>query len=168
MEGRGFTLVEMMISLAVLAIVAAGATPGLRGFLRDCQRTATVDGLVHAIHAARRMAGLTGVPVELCPTLDGLGCSGQFLWNGDLLLQPVPAGRFAARVLPAPSRPSVQSVRANRSAITFAPLRPSATTASVTVCDDRGPAFARVVIVSRSGRPRVSERDASGRPPGCP
>lgn len=168
MDGRGFTLVEMLVALALLAVLATAAAPGLRDFLRDCRRTAAVNGLVHAVHTARRLAGLTGLRVELCPTRDGQECSGQLLWDDDLLLRPAAASDLPPRILPAPARAPVLAIRANRSAIAFTPLRPAATTATLTVCDGRGASSALAVIVSRSGRPRVSSRDAGGEPLVCP
>ena len=168
MDGRGFTLVELSIALALLAALALAGVPSLREFLRDCERAATVNGLLQAVHGARRMAAISGRRIELCPTRDGVDCSGDFLWQGDLLLRPDAGGTLAPRVLPSPARHGWQSVRANRIALTFTPLRPAATTATLTVCDDRGARAAVAVIVSRAGRPRIADRDPGGRALVCP
>jgi type IV fimbrial biogenesis protein FimT len=168
MDGRGFTLVELLIALALAAAVAVTGIPSLREFLRDCERTATVQALLQAVHSARRLAALSGHRVELCPTRNGEDCSGDLLWDGNLLLRPAPGSELTPRVLPSQVRRPPQTVRANRSALTFAPLRPSATTATITVCDDRGPRAALAIVVSRTGRPRVAARDASGDPWSCP
>ena len=168
MDGRGFTLVELSIALALLGALALAGVPALREFLQDCERTATVNGLLQAVHGARRMAAVSGRRVELCPTRDGVDCSGEFLWEGDLLLRPEAGGTLSPRILPSPARRSLQTVRANRSALSFTPLRPAATTATLTVCDDRGARAAVAVIVSRAGRPRVADRDPGGRTLVCP
>jgi type IV fimbrial biogenesis protein FimT len=168
MDGRGFTLVELLLALALAAALAVAGVPALREFLRDCERTATVDALLQAVHGARRLAALSGRRVELCPTRNGEDCSGEFLWDGDLLLRPQPGGELTPRVLPSLARRPPQKVRANRSALAFAPLRPSATTATITVCDDRGPRAAVAVVVSRTGRPRIAARDANGDAWSCP
>jgi type IV fimbrial biogenesis protein FimT len=60
------------------------------------------------------------------------------------------------------------AVTANRTTLSFRPFGQVAVTATFTFCDDRGPADARAVIVSQTGRPRVSDRNASGRPLDCP
>jgi type IV fimbrial biogenesis protein FimT len=168
MEGRGFTLIELLLALAVLAVLALLALPSLGDFVRDCRRTVTVNGLVHAIHTARRLAALSGRQVELCPTRNGRDCSGEEAWQGDLLLRPHEDSDLLPRVLPLQAGQQSQTVQANRVALTFAPLSPGATTATFTVCDDRGARAATSVIVSRTGRPRVAQRDGSGRPLVCP
>lgn len=163
---RGFTLLEMSVALALLAVLALLAGPGLRDYLQDCRRSATVNALGHAVHTARQLAGVRGVAVELCPTADGAECTGRLDWRGDLLLRS--ADGAALRVITATASGAQQSVRGNRPVLSFAPLAPSASTATLTVCDDRGPRAAAAVIVSRSGRPRFAVRDASGRPLVCP
>ncbi len=162
MDGRGFTLIELSIALSLAALLAIVAIPGMREFLRDCEQSTTVSALLQAIHGARRLAAMSGRAVDLCPTRNGEDCSGDLLWDGDLLLRPGPDSQIAPRVLPLPGRRAMQTVRANRSVLTFAPLRPSATTATVTVCDTRGARAAVAIIVSRAGRPRIAKRDASG------
>lgn len=168
MAAKGFTLIEMSVAMAVVALLGLLATPTLRDYLRDCRRAATVNGLAHAAHTARALAGSIGLPVELCATVDGLDCRGGTDWTGHLLLRAAGGPGGPLRVLPLASVASRQSVRSNRDVIRFAPLVPSATTATLTVCDDRGPAAAAAVIVSRSGRPRIAYRDASGRALVCP
>jgi hypothetical protein len=40
-------------------------------------------------------------------------------------------------------------------------------TATFTFCDDRGSPAARAVIISQTGRPRVSDRSAANTPLAC-
>jgi type IV fimbrial biogenesis protein FimT len=60
------------------------------------------------------------------------------------------------------------AVTGNRTTLSFRPFGQVGVTATFTFCDDRGPPAARAVIVSQAGRPRVSDRNASGRPLACP
>jgi type IV fimbrial biogenesis protein FimT len=168
MDGRGFTLFELLLALALMAALAMAGVPTLREFIRDCERTAAVNGLLQAIHSGRRLAALSGRHVDLCPTRDGLACSDGAPWAGNLLLRPHSSGDLQPRVLPSPGQGASRTIRANRAALTFSPLRPAATTATFTLCDDRGSRAAVAVVVSRSGRPRVTAHDASGRPLQCP
>ena len=59
-------------------------------------------------------------------------------------------------------------IRANRDAFTFRPFDLRATNGTVVFCDERGSEHARAVIVSPTGRPRTSPRDASGDALVCP
>jgi prepilin-type N-terminal cleavage/methylation domain-containing protein len=63
---KGFTLLEIMVTLMVMAIVAAMATPSLREFvLRSQIRSATGD-LVTSFALARSEAILRGANVAVC------------------------------------------------------------------------------------------------------
>jgi len=168
MSPKGFTLLEMLAAMAVLALIGLLATPSLRDYLRDCRRAAAVNAVAHAVHTARTLAGSIGQSVELCATTDGRHCAGGTDWAGSLLLHAPASTAGPLRVVPLSLGRSRQSLRSNREVLRFAPLVPSATTATLTVCDDRGSPSAMAVIVSRTGRPRIADRDASGRRLACP
>lgn len=173
MAARGFTLIELLVAVALLAILATLAAPGLGEYLRNCRRAATVNALSHSIHTARALASVRGRAVILCPSADAANCTGGRDWSGGLLIRPDEPDAAAARTSPLrriqlAAAAGRQSVRSNRDSIRFAALSPAATTATLIVCDDRGASAARAIIVSRTGRPRVSERDASGQKLQCP
>jgi type IV fimbrial biogenesis protein FimT len=168
----GLTLVEMLVVVALLAAAATLAAPAFGELLRDTRRAAALTALSHTLHAARTAAATSGRSIRVCGTRDGRSCSGETRWDPALLQRPAAAtgGEAAAlsRVIALPAGRGAPTVRANRAFIDFAPLAPSASTATITVCDDRGPPAARALIVSRTGRLRVSERSASGEPLTCP
>ena len=66
-------------------------------------------------------------------------------------------------------QPRIERLRidANRNALLYWPVSLAGTTASIVFCDERGSGAARAIIVSHTGRPRVSQRDASGRALRC-
>jgi hypothetical protein len=59
------------------------------------------------------------------------------------------------------------SLTANRTTLSFRPFGQMGVTATFTFCDDRGSPAARAVIISQTGRPRVSDRSASNTPLLC-
>ncbi len=64
-RSSGFTLVELIITIAIVAILAALALPSFREFNIRMQVTDTTNGLVHALTLARSEAGKRGLDVEI-------------------------------------------------------------------------------------------------------
>jgi len=171
MGARGFTLIELLVALSLLVVLSLIAAPSFGNYLRDCRRSAAADAITHAVHAARLLAATHGLPVEICPSRNGRDCAPGADWSGMLLLRQRPAATpdaSAVRIVQLPTGKPQLTVHVNRDSIRFTPLVPAATAATITVCDDRGADFAAAVIVSRSGRPRQSGRDAGGAPLQCP
>jgi type IV fimbrial biogenesis protein FimT len=69
-EGRGFTLVELMVTVAVVAILLSIGAPQLRVFLEKQQIKADVNQLTSSIHLARSEALKRNGPVSICPLAD--------------------------------------------------------------------------------------------------
>jgi type IV fimbrial biogenesis protein FimT len=165
----GFTLLEMLLVVALLSIGAMLAAPAFGELLRDTRRAATINTLAHALHGARTAAATSGRAIRLCGTRDGRSCSGELRWSPVLLLRPaVDDDPALTRLVALPAGSGAPSVHSNRAWIEIAPLAPAATTATLTVCDDRGAEAARALIVSRTGRSRISARSASGTLLSCP
>lgn len=171
---NGHTLPELMFVLAILAGTLGYGVPQFRDFLQDSARTREVNGLVHGIHLARSEAIKRNGAVSLCPSPDGETCgpagtpwhSGWIVFVNRDRDQPAirDDGEDLLRVHQA--WPAGQ-VSANRATLTFRAFGQMGVTATFTFCDRRGPRAARAVIVSQTGRPRTSSRDASGRPLAC-
>ncbi len=157
----GYTLLELLVALALTAILATIAYPGFAVWLLDSRRDAIVTTALHAVHAARQFAATRDESIELCGTLDAVHCSGGGDWSRGLLV--VGADGTVHRNLPSSQPDHGPTLRSNRAVIRFEPGASFASPATIIICDRRGGHAARAVIVSRSGRPRVSERDASNR-----
>lgn len=63
--GRGFTIIEMLTAMAVLAISLALAAPALSGFVRNNRVRAAQSELVSSLMLARTEAARRGVPVHV-------------------------------------------------------------------------------------------------------
>ena len=67
---RGFTLVELMVTMVIVAILMTLAVPGMQQFLLRRAVIAHTDSLVSSIRYARSEALKGGLPVTVCNTAD--------------------------------------------------------------------------------------------------
>ena len=72
----GFTLTELMITVAVLAIVVTIAVPSFTNLINSNRLTAAANELVATVQTARMEAVRRNSSVVLCPTVNGTACSG--------------------------------------------------------------------------------------------
>jgi type IV fimbrial biogenesis protein FimT len=161
----GHTLTELMAILGIAAILAAAAVPLFSTLLLDSRMNATVATAMHAVNLARQFSATRGETIRLCGSADERQCSGTVDWSVGLLLAD-DAGGFR-RSLGLADSSGAPRLRSNRAMLSFEAGSGFATPATFVVCDRRGASAARAVIVSRSGRPRVSLRDGSDRALTC-
>jgi type IV fimbrial biogenesis protein FimT len=170
---RGFSLGELLCTLAIAAVALTSGVPVFRTFLLDARLTADVNGWVLAVQLARSEAAKRGRPVIVCKTDDTLRCGAPDL--------PVDAGWmvFVNSDDEYPPRRSTTepllylheleltgTVVSNRPYYEFRAGRRS-TNGTTVFCDRRGASAAKAVIVSYTGRPRVDRVDADRRPLEC-
>jgi len=74
---RGFTLIELMITVAVVAIVLAIGVPSFQEMMRNNRAATHMNGIIGALNLARSEAIKRGRRVSLCPSSDQAGCSGS-------------------------------------------------------------------------------------------
>lgn len=67
-RSAGFTLIELMFTVAVLALLLALGVPNFRDFLRNSRQTAAANGLLADINVARTEAIKRRVVVAVCAT----------------------------------------------------------------------------------------------------
>lgn len=147
----GHTVVELLATLAIVAILAAAAVPSFARWLLDLRRDAAVTLSLHAVHVARQLATLRSETTTLCGRRDDERCTGSTDWSGGMLVASASGHVQRSLPLAAASR-----LRSNRAEIRFEAGTGHATPATLSVCDRRGPASARTIVVSRSGRPRAT------------
>lgn len=168
----GFTLWELLFALAVSALLLGAGVPSLKLFLLDNRLTADVNAWVLAVQLARSEAAKRGRPVIVCPTVDTRACSStpgrssvMAYVNSD---DRYPPERSAAEPLLFVHAAAIDgTILSNRPYYEFRPGRRRSTNGTIVFCDTRGTAAARALIVSYTGRPRVSRRAADGRPLYC-
>lgn len=171
-RSNGFNLLEVLITLLVVAMLVATAVPAMRELILNARLTAAVNDFVHAVHLARQESQKRSQQVELCPRSAPPGCGPGADWSNGWQVTAIAgagAGPPEFYVLRSSKAPAGLLVAANRRGFTFRPFTLRDTNGTVRFCDERGTRSARAVVISPTGRPRVSlakEADINIRCPG--
>ncbi|WP_070990124.1 GspH/FimT family pseudopilin [Halofilum ochraceum] len=78
---RGFTLVELMVTLIIIAVVLSIAVPNFRDFIQDSRATAEANNIVGALNLARSEAIKRSETVSVCASSDQATCNGGGDWD---------------------------------------------------------------------------------------
>jgi len=174
-KSAGITLLELLTTLCVLAVLAALAAPSFRSLRLDAGRTAAVNGLLHSVFLARSEAIKRGEIVTVCRSSDGQRCNHVAAdWSSGWIVfvnrdRDDPPQRDAAEDLIVSAEGwRGGTITSNRPAYSFRPGTQGVVNGTLVFCDARGSAHARALIISHTGRPRVAQRTAEGKPLRCP
>lgn len=74
---KGFTLVELMTAVAVIAILSAIAFPSFQGTLRSNRMAATSNQMIGALSLARSEAVKNTRGAGVCASVNGTACDGS-------------------------------------------------------------------------------------------
>jgi type IV fimbrial biogenesis protein FimT len=170
----GHTLPELVFTLAIVAGLLGWGVPSFAEFRRNAERAREVNQFVQAVYLARSEAIKRNGVVSLCPSVDGDTCgpAGTPWQRGWIVFvnddRDSPAVRDGVEeLLRVYDAWELGAVNANRGTLSFRPFGQLGVTATFTFCDARGSTAARAVIISQTGRPRVSDRNASNGPLDC-
>lgn len=165
---RGWTLAGLLVFLAVMAVLSGLATPSFRALAWDSRRSAAVNHLVRGLHLARAEAAKRARPVTLCPVDpygQCLGKTGAWPWGWMVFVDlddDSPSRRDPGEPVlhVAPGSESV-ALSSNRASFTLRPFGIRSVNGSISFCDPVQGRPGRTVIVSYTGRPRVSHNMAT-------
>lgn len=165
MQRAGFTLLELLIVLLIASILLTVGIPALNRFGLDARRTADINAFVASVHLARNESAKRNRAVTLCQSSDGRSCAGREAGfdTGWLVYIDDPAAPLLSYRTVMTGR-----IRSNRQSYTFHPNFRRGTNGTVTFCDQRGSVGARAIVISYTGRPRVTSADSRGEPLACP
>jgi type IV fimbrial biogenesis protein FimT len=150
---RGFTLLELLVAIAIAGILVALAVPAMRSFVQSDQLMTETNALLLAMNAARGEAIKADTGVTVCVSTNGATCSGANWALGFVVLNATP-GSTPILSVNALTNGNTISEASGQTAITF--LSTGQTNAAAnyafTFCDARGAGSARYVQVMPTGR----------------
>jgi type IV fimbrial biogenesis protein FimT len=161
-SGKGFTALELMVAMAVVAILLSAGVPALRNYSWNLRMKTAMDALQTDLKLARGRAISHNTRTIICPASGAGDCSGSIAWQDGWILfadlnndQRRQTGEPLIRHASATENLEISS-SASRSYLRFYPngTAPGSNT-SILFCDRRGAAYAGVITVSNSGRIRA-------------
>lgn len=171
----GFTLIELMVTLAVGAILLAVAVPSFRTFVQNAQVNNTADSFLAAMQRARSEAITRGDAVLLCrtadPTSNTCGTSSAEDWSPGWLMYAVrnfsgevnfdasnANHQLISRGSPTPGGVTITSDSHGNSWLTFGNDGTLAEddVVAYAICDDRGVEHGRLIVIPMIGRPYLT------------
>lgn len=169
----GLTLPELLAVLGIVAVLSLLGNAGFERVLAGVRLHSNSNEWLHRLHEARHAALSRNRDVVLCPSLDLMQCGTSEHWQDGWLLfvnddgDSPPHIDSDETVLAGGPAPQQLRIRANRRAFIMRPFGQRATNGTLTLCDNRNRAVARSVVVSYTGKPRISHTTASGDPIQC-
>ncbi|CAM5432183.1 GspH/FimT family pseudopilin [Rhodanobacter lindaniclasticus] len=96
-RARGFSLLELMITITVMAILLAIAVPSFRDVIHRNQVSSASNAMLASLNYARSEAITRGQLVSMCPGDATAGCaSGSKVYDQGWLVYTYPAGAASA------------------------------------------------------------------------
>jgi prepilin-type N-terminal cleavage/methylation domain-containing protein len=171
----GFTLIELAVTVAVAGLVAAMAVPAFNNLVND-RDIAQINSLVASFNYARNQAiKMNHGGVQVCTSSDGQNCNGGTNWNqGWIVRETLPNAKAPTVLQYMPAFDGSNRVRVgalSQTEVTFSSTGLVDAALTITICDNRGAAFARDVEVNATGRIASSATpgySASKAPLSCP
>lgn len=81
-RARGFSMVELVVTLFVLSALAAFAVPSITGVVNGSRLTGNANELLVGLQFARSEALRRNLRTTLCASIDGATCSNVVPWRG--------------------------------------------------------------------------------------
>lgn len=162
----GVTLIELLVTLAVLAVMLGIALPSFASLIRDTRLTTAINSVHVALSYTRSESIKRGRRVTICTSADQLACTGGVGWHGGWMVFEDrngnglrDAGETIMRV--GAALPSGITITGNNPVRNYVSYVPSGTTRTIGGALQMGTITAcsggrvRQIVISATGRPRV-------------
>lgn len=170
---RGYTLSETLVSLAIVGALGAG-TVGFSSLVSDTRRVTELNEMMTGLAYARSTAVKTGSDVTLCPASDLTGCDNTSSWDRGWILftddnrnRAVDAGeQVLYQQDPLTASRTLHFSSGYYRYIIFTPDGSVFPNGTFVFCSENS--YRRAIILYRTGRARISDRDSDGKALKCP
>jgi type IV fimbrial biogenesis protein FimT len=160
---RGLTVLELIISLSLAAVLAGLAIPSMTTFIANQRITAATNEMIAHLQFARLEAVTRHQNVVACPSLDQQRCAGNRWDRGWMIFADADDNRQpdtisdVLRVIQADPRAVISS--GGRERVRFQPGGGAyGTNLTLRICAASAHVDGRAVIVSNPGRVRMNRR----------
>ncbi len=177
-HSRGFSLHELLATLAIAGVLIILAVPSFYRQIQTLRISSHVNALIADLHLARTEAIRGNRTIMVCESGNRKWCTGNADWSRGWLLfvdsnhnnRRDPDENVLRRGTGAAPGISITFNGAGRNGDRWIRYQPtgSAKNGTFTICDARGAAHAKAVVVFRTGRPRASRRNSRGGKLKCP
>lgn len=169
----GFSLYELLVTISVAAVVLALGIPSFADVLAKQRQRAEVNALFHAVHLAKKESVVRNRVVSVCASRDLEQCDSTTDWSGGWLIfdnldrDEPPAVDPGEAILHRHTVDSRVQLRSNRRGYTFRSTQKRATNGTIVACDRNGLISPRALVISYTGRPRITGENRYGSPYNC-
>jgi len=172
-RAHGYSLYELLMTITLIGLVLTLGLPSISGTVARSRIRVEVDALFHAIHLARKESIMRRQVVSICPSSDGIDCEPGRNWSiGWLMFEnddrdSPPRVDSGEAVLQVHRVADTVKITANRRGFTLRATQRRATNGTIVVCDLAGRAPPKALVISYTGRPRVTLKKVNGDPYTC-
>jgi type IV fimbrial biogenesis protein FimT len=180
-QSRGFTLIEMLIALVVLAVLIVVSAPAFRELIQNNRMLSEVYGLRAALNSARSEALAQRAFVTFCRSSDGAACIGADWKDGYIAFRDMngngavddpnnPDGDqiFIAKVIDSSSMDDIKYEDRDGNAVNMLQFNSRgyargpggvSTSGTFTICDYREESDASGIVITAGGVVRAAVED---------
>lgn len=156
----GFTIIELMVTLSIAAILMGIAIPNFISMIKNNRLSTQTNDLIADLSVARGESAKRGVRVTMCISTDGATCTGTNWALGRIVFSDggtagtVDGTDTIIRVMSALRGTSTltSATFTNNTYVQFISTGESDSTGTFKLCDDRIGNFGKVITISTTGR----------------
>lgn len=159
-KNRGFTLIELMVVIAIIAAVASFGVPQFRDLMQNGRISTQANELQGLMQLARSEAVTNRVVTRICGSTDQATCNTNNWESGVILFRDRNGDGSASAAELVRTMPAIvdgNTVRGVNGAISFLTDGTLTAAAMLRICDARGANSSRQIRLNTAGQSRISK-----------